>query len=34
MINQKQLENSLVEVKDIFRENYQDQFIMHMVISR
>jgi hypothetical protein len=30
--NQKQLENSLVEVKDIFKENYQDQLIMHMVI--
>ena len=31
-INQKQLENSLVEVKDIFRENHQDQTIMHMII--
>ena len=31
-IDQKQLENSLVEVKDIFRENYQDQTIMHMII--
>ena len=31
-INQKQLENSLVEVKDIFKENYQDLLIMHMVI--
>ena len=31
-INQKQLENSLVEVKDIFRENYQDLIIMHMII--
>jgi hypothetical protein len=30
--NQKQLENSLVEVKDIFRENYKDLLIMHMVI--
>jgi hypothetical protein len=30
--NQKQLENSLVEVKDIFKENYQDLIIMHMVI--
>jgi hypothetical protein len=30
--NQKQLENSLVEVKDIFKENYQDLLIMHMVI--
>ena len=31
-INQKLLENSLVEVKDIFKENYQDLLIMHMVI--
>ena len=31
-VNQKQLENSLVEVKDIFKENYQDMLIMHMVI--
>ena len=30
--NQKQLEKSLVEVKDIFKENYQDLLIMHMVI--
>ena len=30
--NQKQLENSLVEVKDIFKENYQDLIIMHMII--
>jgi hypothetical protein len=31
-IDQKQLENSLVEVKDIFKENYQDLIIMHMII--
>ena len=30
-IDQKHLENGLVEVKDIFRENYQDQIIMHMI---
>ena len=30
--NQKYLENHLIEMKDIFRENYQDQIIMHMVI--
>jgi hypothetical protein len=30
--NHKQLENSLVEVKDIFKENYQDLLIMHMII--
>ena len=31
-INQKYLENNLKEVKDIFRENYKDQIIMHMII--
>ena len=31
-IDQKYLENSLVEAKDIFRENYQDQIIMHMIV--
>jgi hypothetical protein len=31
-INQKYLENNLIEVKDIFRENYQDQIIMHMIV--
>ena len=31
-IDQKHLENSLTEVKDVFRENYQDQIIMHMII--
>ena len=31
-IDQKYLENSLIEVKDIFRENYPDQIIMHMII--
>ncbi|MBD1109255.1 hypothetical protein IDH26_04035 [Pelagibacterales bacterium SAG-MED50] len=31
-IDHKYLENSLVEVKDIFKENYQDQIIMHMII--
>ena len=31
-IDQKQLENSLVEVKDIFKENYQDLIIMHIII--
>ena len=29
---QKYLENSLIEVKDVFRENYKDQIIMHMII--
>jgi hypothetical protein len=31
-INQKYLENNLIEVKDIFRENHHDQIIMHMII--
>ena len=31
-IDQKRLEKSLVEVKDIFNENYQDLIIMHMII--
>jgi hypothetical protein len=30
--NQKHLENTLAEVKDIFRENYQNQNIMHMIV--
>jgi hypothetical protein len=33
-IDQKQLENSLVEVKDVFRENYQDLTIMHMIFVK
>ena len=31
-INQKYLENNLTELKDLFKENYQDQNIMHMFI--
>jgi hypothetical protein len=31
-INQQSLEKSLIEVKDVFRENYHDQIIMHMII--
>ena len=31
-LDQKHLENSLIEAKDVFRENYQDQTIMHMII--
>ena len=30
--DQRQLVNSLVEAKDIFKENYQDLVIMHMII--
>jgi len=31
-INEKYLENNLIEIKDIFRENYKDHIIMHMII--
>ncbi len=31
-IDRKYLENSLVEIKDVFRENYKEQIIMHMII--
>ena len=31
-MNQKYLENSLTELKDLFKENYQEQTIMHMVM--
>ncbi|MDC0445217.1 hypothetical protein OAM09_00215 [Candidatus Pelagibacter sp.] len=31
-IDQKYLENSLVELKEVFKQNYQDQIIMHMII--
>ena len=31
-IDQKHLENSLLEVQDVFRQNHQDQIIMHMII--
>ena len=31
-INQKYLENNLTELKDLYKENYQDQIIMHMIV--
>ena len=31
-LDQKYLENNLIEIKDVFRENYKDQIIMHMII--
>jgi hypothetical protein len=31
-IDQRQLKNNLIEVKDIFKESYQDLIIMHMII--
>ena len=33
LINQKNLRNILIEVKDLFKENYQQQTIMHMIIN-
>ena len=33
LINPKKLENSLIEVKDLFKENHQEQTIMHMIID-
>ena len=31
-LSQKHLENNLIELKDLYKENYQDQSIMHMII--
>lgn len=33
LINKKNLENALIEVKDLFKENYQQQTIIHMIIN-
>ena len=33
-VTKQYLENLLIESKDLFRENYQDQEIMHMVIKK
>ena len=33
-ITKKYLENLLIESKDLFRENYHDQEIMHMIINK
>ena len=32
-IYKKNLENNLIEIKDLFKENYQNQTIMHMLIT-
>ncbi|WP_435148499.1 hypothetical protein [Candidatus Pelagibacter bacterium nBUS_32] len=32
-INQKYLKNYLTEIKDLFKENYEKQSIMHMIIT-
>ena len=34
LIAKQYLENSLIEAKDLFRENYQDQEIIHMIINK
>ncbi len=33
-IKKENFENSLIEAKDLFRENYPDQEIMHMIINK
>ena len=33
-ITREYLENSIIEAKDLFRENYQDQEIIHMIINK
>ena len=33
LINKNTLENTLIEVKDLFKEAYHDQIIMHMIIN-
>ena len=33
-ITKEYIENSLIEAKDLFRENYQDQEIIHMIIKK
>ena len=33
-ISKKYLENLLIESKDLFRENYHNQEIMHMIINK
>ena len=33
-ITREYLENSLIEAKDLFRDNYQDQEIIHMIVNK
>jgi hypothetical protein len=33
LINKKYLENTLIELKDLFKENYYTQHIMHLIIN-
>ncbi len=34
IINKKIIENAIAEIKDLFRENYQDYKIMHILINK
>ena len=34
LITKEYLKNSIIEAKDLFRENYQDQEIIHMIINK
>ena len=34
LISNEHLKNSLIEAKDLFRKNYQDQEIIHMIIKK
>ena len=33
-INKEYLENSITEVKDLFKENYKNQIIMHIIVNK
>ncbi len=33
-INQEYIQNSLIEAKDLFKENYQNEKIMHMIVNK
>ena len=34
IINKKNLENTIIDAKDLFKENYQDKKILHMIINK
>tara|TARA_B100000900_G_scaffold103193_1_gene85516 strand:- start:2633 stop:3337 length:705 start_codon:yes stop_codon:yes gene_type:complete len=34
LINKKYLENSLIDIKELFNENYKDKKIMHIIIDK
>ena len=33
LINRKNIKNTLIEIKDLFKENYQEQTILHIIIK-